>query len=59
MNLVCYYKDSLSEYFLNMNFIECVGKVNNKCIVWMNSKERYEVSESAYNTILNYGKAKV
>ena len=59
MNLVGYYKDGLSECFLNMDFIESVGKINNRYIVWMNSKEKYEVSESAYNTILKYGKAKV
>ena len=59
MNLVGYYKDNSSKYFINMDLIECVGKIDNRCVVWMNSKEKYEVSESAYNTILAYGKAEI
>ena len=62
MNLVNYYKDSTSkeEYFLNMDFIECIHKQGGRYKVWMiGSEDGYEISESAYNTILIYGKAKV
>ena len=60
MNLVNYHKDSKEEYFLNMDFIECIRKQEGKCKVWMiGSLDGYEISESAYNTILRYGKAKV
>ena len=62
MNLVNYYKDSTSkeEYFLNMDFIECIHKQEGKYKVWMiGSLDGYEISESAYNTLLKYGKAKV
>ena len=60
MNLVNYYKDSKEEYFLNMDFIECIRKQEGKYKVWMIcSENEYEISESAYNTILKYGKAKI
>ena len=60
MNLVNYHKDSKEEYFLNMDFIECIHKQERRYKVWMiGSEDGYEISESAYNTILKYGKAKV
>ena len=62
MNLVNYYKDKKdnTECFLNMDFIEHVIKCpNERYIVWMISKEEHEISESAYNTILRYGKAEI
>ena len=60
MNLVNYSQDPKDEYFLNMNFIESVSKQEGKYKVWMiGSLDGYEISESAYNTILKYGKAKI
>ena len=60
MNLVNYHEDPKDEYFLNMDFIECIRKQEGKYKVWMiGSEDGYEISESAYNTILKYGKAKV
>lgn len=49
------------EKYLNMDFIECINKdAVGICRVWMiGSEDGYEVSESAYNTILKYGKAEV
>ena len=48
------------KFFLNMDLIENVTKQKGKYRVWMiGSKDEYEISESAYNTILIYGKAKV
>lgn len=60
MTLVNYGKDPENEYFLNMDFIESVTKQEGKYRVWVvGSEDGYEISESAYNTILKYGKAKV
>ena len=48
------------EFFLNMDFIETVTKQEGKYRVWMiGSEDGYEISESAYNTILSYGKANI
>ena len=48
------------KFFLNMDLIESVTKQKGKYRVWMiGSENEYEISESAYNTILIYGKAKV
>ena len=48
------------EFFLNMDLIENVTKQEGKYKVWMiGSLDGYEISESAYNTILKYGKAKI
>jgi len=48
------------KFFLNMDLIESVTKQEGKYKVWMiGSEDGYEISESAYNTILKYGKAKV
>lgn len=48
------------KFFLNMDFIESVTKQERKYKVWMiGSEDGYKISESAYNTILIYGKAKV
>ena len=62
MNLVNYGTDpnDPNECFLNMDFIECVIKQEGKYKVWIiGSQDGYEISESAYNTILKYGKAKI
>ena len=57
MNLVEVGKD----YFINMDYIEAIWKdpdnIEYKTITI--SGELYKISESAYNTILKYGKAKV
>lgn len=48
--------------YLNMDLIECVFKdsLSGKCKAFIiGSEDGYEISESAYNTILNYGKAEV
>ena len=60
MNLVNYGQDPKNEFFLNMDLIESVTKQEGKCRVWMiGLQDGYEISESAYNTILKYGKAKI
>ena len=60
MTLVNYHENPKDECFLNMDFIECIRKQGGKYRVWMiGSEDEYEVSESAYNIILKYGKAKV
>lgn len=60
MTLVNYGTDPKNEFFLNMDLIESVTKQEGKARVWMiGSQDGYEISESAYNTILKYGKAKV
>ena len=62
MNLVNYgtNPNDQDEYFLNMDLIESVTKQEGKYKVWMiGSLDGYEISESAYKTILIYGKAKV
>ena len=62
MNLVNYgtNPNDQDEYFLNMDLIESVTKQEGKYKVWMiGSEDGYEISESAYNTILKYGKAKI
>jgi hypothetical protein len=56
MNLVEVGKD----YFINMDYIEAIWKdpdnIEYKTVTI--SSEFYRISESAYNTILKYGKAK-
>ena len=62
MNLVNYgtNPNDQDEFFLNMDFIEILTKQKGKYRVWIvGSEDGYEISESAYNTILIYGKAKV
>lgn len=61
MNLVNYHENPNDEYFINMDFIESICKdASGRRRVWMiGSQDGYEISESAYNTILLYGKAKV
>jgi hypothetical protein len=60
MRLVNYSEDPKNEYFLNMDLIESVTKQEGKCRAWIiSSEDGYEISESAYNTILRYGKAKI
>ena len=61
MTLVNYHEDPQDGYFLNMDFIECIRKQGEKKYrVWMiGSEDGYEISESAYNIILKYGKAKI
>ena len=55
------YRDN-PEGYLNMDYIECIVKDksgNIKAYVLGNMEIGYNISESAYNTILKYGKAKV
>lgn len=60
MKLVNCSKDSKNEYFLNMDLIESVTKQEGKYRAWIiGSQDGYEISESAYNTILKYGTAKI
>ena len=60
MRLVSYGEDPKNEYFLNMDLIESVTKQEGKYRAWIiGSQDGYEISESAYNTILKYGAAKV
>lgn len=60
MRLVNCSEDPKNEYFLNMDLIKNVTKQKGKYKVCMiGSVDGYEISESAYNTILTYGKAKV
>ena len=60
MRLVNYSEDPKNKYFLNMDFIECIHKQEGKYKAWIiGSQDGYEISESAYNTILKYGKAKI
>ena len=60
MKLVNYHEDPKDEYFLNMDLIESVTKQEGKYRAWIiGSQDGYEISESAYNTILKYGAAKV
>ena len=62
MNLVNYGTNSndQDEFFLNMDLIESVTKQEEKCRAWIvGSQDVYEISESAYNTILKYGKAEI
>ena len=59
MKLVKYRDDP--ESYLNMDYIESVEKHDNGVIfAFVNrNTESYKISEKAYNTILNYGKAEV
>ena len=62
MNLVNYgtNPNDQDELFLNMDLIEIVAKQEGKYRAWIiGSEDGYEISKSAYNIILKYGKAKV
>lgn len=60
MKLVNCGEDPRNEYFLNMDLIESVSKQEGRYRAWIiGSQDGYEISESAYNTILKYGKAKI
>lgn len=63
MNLVNYETNpnNQNESFLNMDLIESISKKDGNYKVWMigDPEREYDISESAYNTILLYGKAKI
>lgn len=54
------YSDS-PEAYLNMDYIESIIKFKNgEIFAFVNrNTESYKISESAYNTILKYGKAEI